>query len=75
MYHHPRSMFGPIQHIRHQDQIRPHHTTTLDAYRRAHGLPPWLKRTDTMTRWPTVPEINAAVDWWNDWQNHTPESP
>jgi hypothetical protein len=70
MYHHPRDTFGLLAHLKHRDQIRREHAVALDAYRRAHGVPPWLKRTTTTPQWPTVSEINAAIDWWNDWQEH-----
>ena len=70
MYHHPRSAFGPLQRIKRSDQTSKVHAVALDAYRRAHGLPPWLKRQPPLPPWPTTSEINAAVDWWNDWQEH-----
>lgn len=68
MYHHPGAMFGPLPHINHRDQTKPIHAIAYQAWRRDHGLPPWLKRNpDT---WPTTSEINLAVDWWNQWITH-----
>jgi hypothetical protein len=70
MFKHPRHTFGPLAHINHPDQIKPVHAVVLDAYRRDHGLPPWLKRERLEPMWPTVSEINAAVDWYNEWEDH-----
>lgn len=70
MFRHPRTMFGPLTHIQHRDQIKPSHAIALDAYRREHGLPPWLRRPRLEPLWPTASEVNAAVDWFNEWQEH-----
>jgi hypothetical protein len=65
----PRRHFGPIPHVRHGRPIDTAHAIVLDAYRRAHGLPPWLKREHGEGVYPSEHVVNLAVDWWNDWQN------
>jgi hypothetical protein len=43
------------------------HALILDAYRRAHGLTPWLSRPPGSNAIPSAAEVNQAVTWWNAW--------
>jgi hypothetical protein len=61
-------LFGEMPTVIVGQEIGPEHAVLLDAYRRAHGLAPWIHVTAGTELTLTATEVNQAIDWWNDWQ-------
>lgn len=64
----PQAPFGALISVMVGQNLLPEYAVVLDAYRRAQGSPPWLRRPAGPEPFPTAAEVNQAVDWWNAWQ-------